>query len=247
MTRYLSYLVFTIVFVLSMPLAHADGDADRAAISDALAKLSTYADGLARNASRSEDRAVRKQFAPQATEIADELEALARRTQRDVSYAALGRDAVEIGRDASALVERADEAEDIAERKTLRAQAAALEQGVATTRKVIESLARESDRPAKPAKPTPMRQAAFDQLVQTIRAASFDDDKVEVVRHAAQGNWFGANQVATVMDLLSFDDGKIDAAVAMWPRITDPENSFVIFNKLAFDSSKDKLRKRVSK
>ena len=49
------------------------------------------------------------------------------------------------------------------------------------------------------------------------------------------------------MDQISFDDGKIDAAAAMWPRLVDPENSFVIFNKLGFDSSKDKLRKRVGK
>jgi hypothetical protein len=67
------------------------------------------------------------------------------------------------------------------------------------------------------------------------------------VRHAAQTNWFAAAQVASVMDLISFDDGKIDAAVAMWPRLTDPENSFVIFNKLTFESSKEKLRKRLGK
>ena len=107
--------------------------------------------------------------------------------------------------------------------------------------------ARDDDKKSKPAKPQPMKSADFAQLVEAIRSASFDDDKVGVVRLAAQNNWFLASQGAAVMDLISFDDSKIDAAVAMWPRITDPENYFVMMNKLGFDSSKEKLRKRVGR
>lgn len=244
MTRLLIRSLIT--FAALLLWTHA-AHADRTAVADALGKLSEYADGIAKAASRSEDRAVRKRLAPRVTDIADDLGALARRTRKDVAYATLAREAAMIGRDAGALVELADEAEDKAERKALRAQAVALEQGVATVKGVLDALARDDDKPKQPAKRAPMKQAAFEQLVQTVRAASFDDDKLEVVRHAAQTNWFSANQVAAVMELFSFDDGKIDAAVAMWPRITDPENSFVIFKKLAFDSSREELRKRVGK
>jgi hypothetical protein len=244
MTRFFVRSLLTLaVLAVSIRTAHAD----RGAVADALGKLSEYADGLASSAARSGDRAVRKKLAPKTTDVADDLGALASRTRKDVAYTALAREAAAIGRDAAALVELADEAEDKAERKALRAQAVALEQGIATVRGVMEALAREDDKPKQPAKPVPMKQAAFEQLVGAIRAASFDDDKLEVVRHAAQTNWFSSNQVAAVMDLLSFDEGKIDAAVAMWPHITDPENSFVIFKKLAFDSSREELRKRVGK
>lgn len=244
MTRYFVRSLLTLtVLLLSIRPAHAD----RGAVADAFGKLSEYAEGLAASAARSGDRAVRKKLAPRTTDVADDLGALASRARKDVSYATLAREAAAIGRDAALLVELTDEAEDKAERKALRAQAVALEQGVATVRGVLEALAREDDRPKQPAKPVPMKAAAFEQLVGAIRAASFDDDKVEVVRHAAQTNFFSSNQVAAVMDLLSFDEGKIDAAVAMWPRITDPENSFVIFKKLAFDSSREELRKRVGK
>ena len=248
MSRSLVASIFIVFAMLAgTRAAFADAAGDRSAIAEALSKLSSYAADVARTAQRSEDRAVRKKFASRATEIADDLDTLASRTRKDVSYAALAKDTQQIGRDAQALIELADEAEDKTERKSLRTQAQALEQGIAATRKVLEALARDNDKPAKPAKPQPMPGASFAQLIEAIRAASFDDDKVAVVRHAAQTNWFSANQVGSVMDQISFDDGKIDAAAAMWPRIVDPENSFSIFNKLAFDSSKEKLRKRVGK
>ena len=239
-----TFIRSVVALMMFVAFAHADAAQDRSAVADALGKLSSYAEGLARTASKSEDRAIRKKLAARATEVADDLGNLAQRTRKDVPYGTLGKDALAIERDAAALIEITDEAQDKNERKQLRAQATTLEQSVVAVRKVIEALARDD---GKPSKPVAMRGDAFDQLVATIRKASFDDDKVAVVRHAAQSNWFTAAQVASVMGLLAFDDGKIDAAVAMWPRLTDPENSFVIFNKLAFESSKEKLRKRVAK
>jgi hypothetical protein len=90
-----------------------------------------------------------------------------------------------------------------------------------------------------------MKPDAFNALVSAVKSASFDDDKVAVVRGAAQHNWFTSAQVATLVTLLSFGDGKVEAAAACWPRIVDPENNFVIYQKLDFDSDKEKLRKRV--
>ena len=237
-------IITIFIVLLAARRAAADEAADRAAVADAFGKLADYAESLATTAGRSEDRAVRKRFAPRATEVGEDLENLARRTRKDVGYAVLAKETLTLAREAATLPELADEASDKAERKSLRAQAQTLEQSVSAMHKILDALAAKQDKPEKPA---PMRAAAFAQLLETIGEASFDKDKVEVVRHAAQTNWFLASQVASVMDLLSFDDGKIDAAAAMWPKITDPENSFVIFNKLTFDSSKEKLRKRVGK
>jgi len=237
--------VFSIVTVLCLLLvarhAAADAASDRATLAEAFTKLSSYAAGVARDAAKSDDRVLRKKLAPAATDIADDLTRLAQRVRKDTAYSALAKNVAELGTDAATLIEIADDAEDKVERKTFRAQAVALEQGIAAVRKVLETM-RDAD-----SKPAPMRDGAFQQLVEAIKAASFDDEKLAVVRHAAQSNWFRAAQIGAVMDLLSFDDGKVDAAAAMWPRMTDPENSFVIFNKLTFDSSKEKLRKRVGK
>ncbi len=90
-----------------------------------------------------------------------------------------------------------------------------------------------------------MRAGVFAQLLAAIKDTSFDTDKVEVARHAAGTNWFSSAQVATVLGVISFDDARVDAAVAMWTRLVDPENSFVIFKQLDFEGAKAKLRKRV--
>jgi hypothetical protein len=234
-------LSITVLFMLLARAAAADTSDDRAVIAEVFAKLSDYADTMARSAAKSEDRAIRKPFASRAADVADDLSRLAQRSRKDVAFSALASDAGAVARDAAALIELADEADDRHERKNYRAQATALEQGIAAVRKALDAL-RDTD-----TKPAPMRDAAFLQLLRSIKQTSFDDDKVEVVRHAAKTNYFLAAQVAAVMEVFSFDDAKVNAAVAMWPRITDPENSFIIFNKLTFDSSKEQLRKRVGK
>jgi hypothetical protein len=49
------------------------------------------------------------------------------------------------------------------------------------------------------------------------------------------------------MDLFSFSDGKVESAVTMWQHVLDPQNSFVLYDKLTFSSDKDKLRQRIGR
>ncbi|HEU0035201.1 MAG TPA: DUF4476 domain-containing protein [Kofleriaceae bacterium] len=227
--------------------AHADAKSDRAIVAEAIDRLSAASAQLAKAANASDARTVRRKLAPAASDLADDLANLARRTRRDTAYDALAKDSIAIGRDASALVDLADEADDKDERKALRAQATALDQGVAIVRKTLEALAARRDDSAAPAKPAPMKKETFDQLVGAIRAESFEDGKLGVVRHAVASSWFTAAQVATVMGLFSFDDNKVEAAATMWPKVVDRENSFVLFQQLSFDSSKEALRKRIAR
>jgi hypothetical protein len=92
-----------------------------------------------------------------------------------------------------------------------------------------------------------MADGSFNQLISSVRGAGFDDGKATLIKDAARANWFTANQLATLVGLLAFDDGKIDAAAAAWRKLVDPQNAFVIYKKLAFDSSRDELRKRVAR
>ncbi len=254
MTRSLASLVSIVVLLLAFATHHAVADAgrERAAIADSLDKLASNAMTLARTAHRSEDRALRRRFARAATDLGDDLDALARRARRpNVEIDVIARTLRHLDQDAQRLVDLADDADDRYERKDLRRQATQLEQMIGASQKLIAAYASKdtSDdrRPAKPAGPTPMTDAAYGQLVSAVRHSSFDKGKVGVIRDAAQHNWFTSNQLAGLMGLLSFDNGKIDAAVAGWAHLVDPQNSFVIYKKLSFDSSREKLRKRVSK
>lgn len=119
----------------------ADAASDRVAIADGLSKLSGTAGALATTAKKSEDRAVRKKFAPKAEELCDDLASLAKRAGQDVALATLAKEAIAIGQDTSALIELADEAEDKDERKALRSQASLIDQNLASLRKLIDASA----------------------------------------------------------------------------------------------------------
>src|SRR5258706_1383015 len=131
--------------------AHAE---DRNTAADAMTKLGTTAETLGKTAKGSDDRGVRKKFAPKATELADDLAALAKRTRKDVPLKPISTELADLDKEATTLIDAADEAEDKTERKGLRASATSLEQGIAAIKKTIDTLAT-SDKPA--AKPVAMK------------------------------------------------------------------------------------------
>jgi hypothetical protein len=128
------------VVVLLVGAARADQKADRAAIATSLTQLSTNAGTLAKAAKASDDRGARKKFGPAAAELSDDLAALAKRLGKDVAMKSIATDAAAIDKDASALVELADEAEDKEERKSLRSQATMIQQGIAAARKAMDAV-----------------------------------------------------------------------------------------------------------
>ena len=133
-------LITLLVFVAIVVPARADQKKDRASIADGLGKLSASAAELAKTARASDDRGARKKFGPAAAELGDDLAALAKRVGKDVAVKSLVSDAAAIDKDATALVDLADEADDKAERKSLRAQATLIHQGIANARKALDAL-----------------------------------------------------------------------------------------------------------
>ena len=223
--------------------ADADSAQERSVISETLDKLGNAAHALAKTAQSSDDRG-----ASAATDLGDDLKGLARRAaKQEVALAVVVQGLGEIDKDALGLVDVADEVSDKQERKTLRAQAVQLQQQIATAKKIIDQIANKKEEAKAVPGNQAMTDAAFTQLVSSVRSASFDEDKVGVVRDAARLNWFTTNQIASLMGLLSFDEGKIELAVAAFGHAVDPQNSFVLYKKLSFDDSREKLRKRISK
>ncbi len=129
-----------VLLVVGLASARADQRAERAAIAGTLTKLSASATTVARAAQASDDRGARKKFGPAATELGDDLAALAKRVGKDVALKSIATDAAAIDKDATALIELADEADDKDERKSLRSQAVLIEQGVAGVRKAIDAV-----------------------------------------------------------------------------------------------------------
>jgi hypothetical protein len=96
---------------------------------------------------------------------------------------------------------------------------------------------------------TPVRYAMaerdFASLTAQIGRASFADDKLGLVQTAAQTNYFTVAQVVALMKLASFDDTKVEIAVACAPHVVDGDKWFEVYGALSFSSSRDTLRQRV--
>ena len=137
--------ILALLLVMFAGLARADVKADRAALGDALTKLSASATALGKAAKAADDRGARKKFAPMATELGDDLSALVRRIAKDVPLKTVAGDAAEADKTAAKLVELADEIEDKEERKAMRAGASLLAQGVSEQRKQLDKLAAAGD------------------------------------------------------------------------------------------------------
>jgi hypothetical protein len=245
-------LLLAVLAALAIPaLSHADSPAQRAAISDELGRLAQSAASLAKTAAASDDRDIRKKFVAKATDLGDDLSALSRRARKDVALKVIMTDALAIDRDAFALIDMADDADDKAERRSLRGLATSLEAGVAGVKKAIETAAAD-DKDDKASKKGGARlpvitREGFAQLVAAVEEANTDADKVEIIRQAVTTNAFPVAHVAFLMDKIDTEAKKVDAAAFAWPNLVDPQNGFQLFAKLELEGSKAELRRRVGK
>lgn len=101
--------------------------------------------------------------------------------------------------------------------------------------------------PQPPSMPAPyaMADRDFRALTAQIGRAPFADDKLGLVKTAAQTNYFTVAQVVAMMQLASFDDTRVEIAVACAPRVIDGDRWFEVYGALSFSSSRDALRDRV--
>jgi hypothetical protein len=90
-----------------------------------------------------------------------------------------------------------------------------------------------------------MNERDFGSLTAQIGRAPFADDKLGLVQTAAQTNYFTVAQVVAMMQLASFDDTKVEMAVACAPHVVDGDKWFQVYGALSFSSSRDTLRQRV--
>ncbi len=94
---------------------------------------------------------------------------------------------------------------------------------------------------------TPISEADFSKLLDTIKDQSFDDDKVEFIKTFAKGRPLSSDQVKSILKTMSFDDGRTQVAILLYPSVTDPENFFDALKILPFESSRKQVMEAVRK
>ena len=85
----------------------------------------------------------------------------------------------------------------------------------------------------------------FAKLLKGLKAESFDDGKASFVATFATNGRLNCEQARELLKTFSFDDGRSKAAIALYPRLTDPENFFTVLEVFSFDSSRSAVREKL--
>ena len=80
----------------------------------------------------------------------------------------------------------------------------------------------------------------FGALVEAVKAESFGDAKLDVVRTAEGG--LTVDQVGQLVDLFSFSEEQVKVIEITNPRLVDRQNAFKLYSHFTFDSDKKKVK-----
>jgi hypothetical protein len=98
---------------------------------------------------------------------------------------------------------------------------------------------------AGPHKPRPISAEEFAKFLQGVKGNTFDKDKVPFIENFAKNRNLSCEQVREILKTFSFDDGRGQAAVLLYPRVTDPENFFLALEVFTFDSGRKAVREKL--
>ncbi len=99
--------------------------------------------------------------------------------------------------------------------------------------------------PPVQSQPVVMPPAAFASLRGAIQTESFGDGKLRVLRDAMASHRLNVKQAEQLLPLFDFSSDRIEAAVAIHPRLVDPENFYQLYGSFDFESDKETVRKRL--
>ncbi len=100
--------------------------------------------------------------------------------------------------------------------------------------------------PPAAAGPMPMDPGTFAQLEASINAEPFPQNKIGVLRTAAQGAYFTCAQVGQLVDLYAFPDDKVRVVALTRSGLVDPQNAFLLYGHFAFPNDKERVRRILS-
>jgi hypothetical protein len=89
--------------------------------------------------------------------------------------------------------------------------------------------------------PQPVSTARFQNMLEVIKEQSFDNKRMNIAKMIMDMNFFTTNQIIEILNLLTFDNNKLEMAKYAYPHVIDRENYFLVSRKLIFDSHRKEL------
>jgi hypothetical protein len=85
----------------------------------------------------------------------------------------------------------------------------------------------------------------FAKVLKAVKAPPFDDAKLSVVEALALGRYYTCAQVKDMLRSFAFDDGRVKAAVALYPQVTDQANFGSVLDAFAFEANRKAVRDKL--
>ena len=83
------------------------------------------------------------------------------------------------------------------------------------------------------------------RVISRVQAESYSDEQLALIRSVARTSYFTADQVVSLMKLCAYDDTRVEVAAALYPRVVDGQNWYLVYDGLTYSSSKKTLRERI--
>ena len=87
---------------------------------------------------------------------------------------------------------------------------------------------------------------AFGRLLQSVQQESYSASKLSLAGQALHGAVISSTQLAQISRAFSLDDDRISLAVLAYPRLTDKDGMWRVYETLGSGAAKDELRRRLS-
>lgn len=94
--------------------------------------------------------------------------------------------------------------------------------------------------------PKPMTQPDFEQFKNAVKSQSFEDTKLQMIKNQPRTMRYTANQIKDLMGLFTFDDNRLAVGKYCYDLCVDPQNYYVTYNALTYDSSKNNLMEYIA-
>lgn len=105
---------------------------------------------------------------------------------------------------------------------------------------------RQLSRPPVVARPRPVSQEELAEIIRTLQAEGFDDSRQALARQiiGSRGG-FRSSQIREILRVFAFDEAKVEVAKLAYDYTLDPGNYHVVYDALAFSSSKETLARHI--
>jgi len=82
-----------------------------------------------------------------------------------------------------------------------------------------------------------MYEPEFQNLKETVKNMDFESSRLTVIKQALSANYVTSRQVAQLMNLMSFESGKLEVAKFAYSHTVDKENYYIVNDQFWFESS----------